>query len=209
MRSTNTSVRSVYNPPSEPVPQQRCGWCGTDSLYCAYHDREWGVPLHDERRLFEFMLLEGAQAGLSWRLILHRRERYRLAFDGFDPVRIADYGAPEIARLLADPGIVRNRRKIDAAIANARATLALYARDHTLAGTLWQFVNGVPRQNHWRHLSEVPARTPESAAMSRELRRLGFRFVGPTICYALMQAVGLVNDHLVDCFRHAELSQAA
>nr|WP_040854987.1 DNA-3-methyladenine glycosylase I [Thiorhodovibrio frisius] len=186
----------------EPV---RCGWCGSDPLYVAYHDREWGVPEHDERRLFEFLLLEGAQAGLSWITILRKREGYREAFAGFDPERIAGFDHLDIERLLADPGIVRNRLKIEAAIGNARALLRLWEAGDTLHNRLWQQVDGQPRQNRWQSLEQVPASTVESDAMSRDLRALGFKFVGPTICYALMQAVGLVNDHLVSCFRHGEL----
>jgi DNA-3-methyladenine glycosylase I len=187
----------------------RCGWCGTDPLYVAYHDEEWGVPVRDERRLFEFLILEGAQAGLSWLTILRKRDGYRRAFDGFDAARMARYGDAERARLLADPGIVRNRLKIDAAIANARALLALHQRGATLTETLWRHVDGEPRQNTWTRLEQLPASTPVSEAMSRELKRLGFRFVGPTICYALMQATGMVNDHITGCFRHRELRAGA
>ncbi|MGB5833102.1 MAG: DNA-3-methyladenine glycosylase I [Thiohalocapsa sp.] len=184
----------------------RCGWCGIDPLYVAYHDDEWGVPVHDEQRLFEFLILEGAQAGLSWLTVLRKREGYRRAFDGFDPTRMAHYNDMDIARLRADSGIIRNRLKIDAAVGNARALLDLYDTGRTLAKTLWNHVDGEPRQNRWGHLEQVPATTPESDAMSRELKSLGFRFVGPTICYALMQATGMVNDHTSDCFRHQELS---
>jgi len=187
----------------------RCGWCVTDPLYVAYHDEEWGVPVRDERRLFEFLILEGAQAGLSWLTILRKRDGYRRAFDGFDAARMARYGDAERARLLADPGIVRNRLKIDAAIANARALLALHQRGATLTETLWRHVDGEPRQNTWTRLEQLPASTPVSEAMSRELKRLGFRFVGPTICYALMQATGMVNDHITGCFRHRELRAGA
>ena len=184
----------------------RCPWCGTDPLYVAYHDREWGVPLRDDRALFELLILEGAQAGLSWITILRKREGYRRAFDGFDPERMARYDEADIVRLRADAGIVRNRLKIGAAIGNARALLDLYERGTTLTETLWRHVDGEPRRNAWSALAEVPAQTPESDAMSRELRRFGFRFVGSTICYALMQSAGLVNDHLVSCPRHAELT---
>jgi DNA-3-methyladenine glycosylase I len=183
----------------------RCAWCGEDSLYRAYHDREWGVPSRDERHLFEMLTLEGAQAGLSWLTILRKREGYRRAFAGFDPERIARFDDADVARLLADPGIVRNRLKAAATIANARALLALWERGQTLSKLLWGFVDGNPRQNAWSNLSQVPSSTPESDRMSRELKRLGFKFVGTTICYALMQAVGLVNDHTLDCFRHREL----
>jgi DNA-3-methyladenine glycosylase I len=186
-------------------PPSRCPWCGSDPLYVAYHDTEWGVPVRDEGRLFEFLILEGAQAGLSWLTILRKREGYRRAFDGFDAARMASYGDADVARLLADPGIVRNRLKVQAAVTNARALLYLYDSGTTLADTLWRHVGGEPRHNHWRALDEVPATTPASDAMSRELKRLGFRFVGSTICYALMQATGMVNDHLVDCFRHPQV----
>jgi len=191
-----------------PNPPYRCPWCGNDPLYVAYHDREWGVPVHDERVLFEFLLLEGAQAGLNWRLILHKRARYREALDGFDPARIARYDARDLDRLLADPGLVRNRRKLVAVVTNARALLRLHERGGSLDATLWRHVGGRTQHNHWHHPDAVPARTPVSTALSQELRRLGFAFVGPVVCYALMQAVGLVNDHLCACFRHDELLRA-
>jgi DNA-3-methyladenine glycosylase I len=183
----------------------RCSWATSDPLYLAYHDEEWGVPVHDDRRLFEMLILEGAQAGLSWITILRRRESYRSAFDGFDPEEIAAYGPEKTAALLQDPGIIRNRAKIDAAVANARAFLAVRDELGSLDELLWRFVGGRPLQNRWRR-SEVPAETAESKAMSKELKRRGFGFVGPTICYAFMQAVGMVNDHTVDCFRHRELA---
>lgn len=186
-------------------PVRRCPWVGDDPLYVAYHDREWGVPLHDDRALFEFLILEGAQAGLSWLTILRKREHYRRAFDGFDPERVARYGEARVRKLLADPGIVRNELKIRGAIRNARAFLAV-GRDHgTFDRFIWQFVGGRPRRNAWRRLADVPARTPESDAMSRALRQLGFTFVGSTICYAFMQAVGMVNDHLTTCFRYRQV----
>lgn len=181
----------------------RCPWCGSDPLYIAYHDQEWGVPVHDDTRLFEFLVLEGAQAGLSWLTILRKRDNYRRAFDGFSAERVARYGKDDIDRLLADPGIVRNRLKIEAAIRNARAVLAIREQHGSLAGFLWQFVDGVPIRNNPASLQEIPVQTPQSEQMSRELRRLGCSFVGPTICYAFMQATGMVNDHLVGCFRHA------
>jgi len=184
----------------------RCPWCGDNPLYIAYHDDEWGVPVHDDTRLFEFLVLEGAQAGLSWLTILRKREHYRKAFHNFDVATVADYGPADIARLLADPGIVRNRLKVEAAIRNARATLAIREQYGSLDLFLWQFVDGQPVQNHWRTLNEVPPSTPQSQRMSRELLRLGCNFVGPTICYALMQATGMVNDHLISCFRHEQLS---
>ncbi|MFN6961018.1 MAG: DNA-3-methyladenine glycosylase I [Rhodocyclaceae bacterium] len=188
---------------------QRCPWCGTDPLYVAYHDTEWGVPCHDERRLFEFLLLEGMQAGLSWLTILKKRENFRRAFDGFDVEKIARYGERDIARLLGDPSIVRNRLKILAAIANSRATRALYDAGSSLDELLWKYVEGRPVINRWRTPDEVPVSTPAAAALSKELIRRGFRFVGPTIVYALMQATGMVNDHLVTCPRHAELTSLA
>jgi DNA-3-methyladenine glycosylase I len=182
----------------------RCPWPGTDPVYVRYHDEEWGVPVRDDRELFAHLLLDGAQAGLSWITILRKREGYRQAFHDFDPEIIARYGERDIERLLADPGIVRNRQKIRAFIANARAFLA--AREgQGFADLLWSFTHGETVQNHWRTSAEVPAATDASRAMSQELKRLGFAFVGPTICYAFMQAVGMVNDHLVDCHRHAAL----
>ena len=180
----------------------RCAWCSDDPLYQAYHDTEWGVPVHDDRTLFEFLTLEGAQAGLSWLTILRKRKNYRRAFDNFDIQRITRYTEHDTQRLLADPGIVRNRLKIASTIGNARATLAVQAQYGSLDSYLWQFVDGQPIINHWRSLSEVPASTPVSDAMSKALKRLGFKFVGTTICYAFMQAVGMVNDHTVDCFRY-------
>ena len=183
---------------TEPV---RCWWAGTDPLYVAYHDEEWGVPERDERRLFEMLILEGAQAGLSWITVLRRRESYRAAFDGFDPEKVARYSEKKKERLLADPGIVRNRAKVDAAVGNARAFLDLRGEPGGPVGFLWRFVGGEPIRNHWADKSQVPAETAESRAMSKELRRRGFRFVGPTICYAFMQATGMVDDHLTTCFK--------
>jgi DNA-3-methyladenine glycosylase I len=177
-----------------------------DPLYVAYHDEEWGVPSHDERHLFEMLTLEGAQAGLSWSTILRKRESYRRAFAGFDAEKVARYGRRDVERLLGDAGIVRNRLKIEAAIANARATLALREEAGSLDACLWSFVGGEPLVPRRRSLAEIPAETDESRAMSKALKRRGFRFVGPTICYALMQAVGLVNDHVVDCFRYREVA---
>lgn len=182
----------------------RCPWPTTD-LYIAYHDTEWGVPLHDDRALFEFLVLEGAQAGLSWLTILKKRENYRAAFDGFDAAKVARYNARKVAALLANPGIVRNRLKISAAIVNAKAFLAVQEEFGSFDAFIWRFVDGRPKQNHWRTMQEVPARTAESDAMSKDLRQRGFKFVGSTICYAHMQATGMVNDHLVSCPRHAEL----
>ncbi len=182
----------------------RCPWCGDDPLYVAYHDNEWGVPLHDDRSLFEFLILEGAQAGLSWLTILRKRENYRRAFAEFDAEKIASFGDANVERLLADPGIVRNRLKIAATIANARAVLQLKAEFGSLDAYLWGFVDGRPTRNNWRTMVEVPAKTPLAEALSKDLSRRGFKFVGPTICYALMQAVGMVNDHLVVCHRYGE-----
>jgi DNA-3-methyladenine glycosylase I len=184
---------------SDPV---RCPWPGTDPLYRKYHDEEWGTPQHDDRRLFEMLVLEGAQAGLSWITILRKRARYREAFDGFDPRRVARFTQARVQRLLADPGIVRNRQKIESAVNNAKRTLEVAEAFGSLDAYLWQFVNGRPIVNAWRTMKDVPPRTPESEAMSRDLASRGFRFVGPTICYAFMQATGMVNDHLVSCFRH-------
>lgn len=181
---------------------ERCAWAGTDPVYVRYHDEEWGVPVRDDRRLFEFLVLEGAQAGLSWLTILRKREAYRRAFAGFDPARVARFGARDRARLLGDAGIVRNRLKVDSAITNAQAFLAVQEEHGSFAGYQWGFVDGRPIQNRWRSLAEVPARTPLAEAFSRDLRARGFRFVGPTIVYAHMQAVGMVNDHVVGCFRH-------
>ena len=180
----------------------RCPWCGDDPLYVAYHDEEWGVPCHDDRKLFEFLVLEGAQAGLSWLTILRKRENYRRAFDGFDAERIVRYGEGDMARLLADAGIVRNRLKIAAAVANARAYLATREQFGSFDAHLWRFVGGRQRRNAWRTLAEVPAETADSRALSKDLVARGFKFVGPTICYAMMQAVGMVDDHLVACHRH-------
>jgi len=185
----------------------RCAWCGTEPFYVAYHDTEWGVPLHDERGLFEFLILEGAQAGLSWSTILKKREGYRHAFDGFDVEKVARYTEADVARLLADPGIVRNRLKVAAAIGNARATLKIREEFGGLDAYFWRFVDGRPIVNAWRDLGEVPARTPLSDAIGKNMQKRGFKFVGSTIVYAHMQATGMVNDHLVECFRHAELAR--
>jgi len=183
----------------------RCAWVGDDPHYRVYHDTEWGVPLHDERALFEFLILEGAQAGLSWLTILKKREGYRRAFDNFDAERIARYGQADVARLLGDPGIVRNRLKVAAAIGNARATLAVREEFGGLDAYFWHFVDGRPIVNTWRRISEVPAGTPLSDAISKDMQKRGFKFVGSTIIYAHMQATGMVNDHTVDCFRHGPL----
>lgn len=183
---------------------QRCAWAGSDPLYRAYHDEEWGTPLHDDRRHFEMLCLEGAQAGLSWITILRKRANYRAAFDGFDPVLVASYGEEKIAELLANPGIVRNRLKVRAFVRNAQAFQHTQAAFGTFDDYIWRFVGGAPIVNHWQELRQIPAQTAEAQAMSKDLSKRGFTFVGPTICYAYMQACGLVNDHVVDCFRHPD-----
>jgi len=184
--------------------RRRCAWAQTP-LSIAYHDEEWGVPVHDDRLLFEFLILEGAQAGLSWETILKKRQAYRDAFLGFDPARVARFTPARIRRLLTNPGIVRNRLKIESAVRNARAFLAVQEEFGGFDHYVWRFVGGRPRVNQWRSPRQVPARTPDSDALSRDLAKRGFKFVGSTICYAFMQAVGLVDDHMVDCFRHARL----
>jgi DNA-3-methyladenine glycosylase I len=186
--------------------KQRCPWCGDDPLYVAYHDEDWGVPVHDDRLLFEMLILEGAQAGLSWATILKKRENYRRAFGGFEIEPIAAYTPRDVKRLLGDAGIVRNRLKIESAIKNARGAMTIIAECGALDAFLWRFVEGKPVQNRWKRLAEIPAKTDLSDAMSKELKRRGFSFVGSTICYAFMQAVGMVNDHTVDCFRHKEVA---
>jgi len=183
----------------------RCKWAGSDPLLISYHDDEWGVSAHDDCHLFEMLTLEGAQAGLSWLTILRKREHYRRAFDGFDPERVAGYSEADVHRLLSDSGIVRNRLKIDSAIRNARSVLAVQKEHGSLDAFLWRYVGGHPIQNHWQVLDELPARTPQSDLMSKELKKRGFNFVGTTICYAFMQAVGMVNDHTVNCFRYAQV----
>lgn len=183
----------------------RCEWAGTDPLYVQYHDEEWGVPAHEERRLFEMLCLEGAQAGLAWITILRKRENYRHAFDHFDPALIAGYGDDRIAALLENPGIVRNRLKVTAFVRNARAFLAVQEEFGSFADYIWRFVGGAPIVNRWRDLREIPAQTAEAQAMSKDLRRRDFTFVGPTICYAFMQACGMVNDHVMDCFCRSRL----
>ena len=185
---------------------QRCAWVPTsDPLYVAYHDLEWGVPVHDDQLLFEFLILEGFQAGLSWRTILYKRDNFRRAFDNFDPLKIAVYGEEKIAGLLADAGIVRNKAKVQASITNARAFLAVKEEFGSFDAYIWQFTGGKTLRNTWTSMAEVPARTPESDAMSKDLLKRGFRFVGSTICYAHMQATGMVNDHTVDCFRYNQV----
>ena len=184
---------------------QRCAWATTE-LGIEYHDRQWGLPLHDDRALFEMLILEGAQAGLSWETILKKRENYRAALDDFEAEKIARYGKRKTAQLLANPGIVRNRLKIAATVTNAQAFLRVRQEAGTFDAYIWQFVDGRPRQNAWKTMNSVPARTPQSDALSKDLLRRGFKFVGSTICYAYMQAIGMVNDHLVGCFRHAEVA---
>lgn len=201
------AVAPAQSAPGEP---HRCPWClmggkGPDPLYVAYHDNEWGVPVHDERLLFEFLILEGAQAGLSWHTILKKREGYRRAFAGFDPEAVARFGEADQQRLLADAGIVRNRLKIAGAIKNARAFLSVQQAFGSFDAYIWRFVDGRPVQNRWQSLSQVPASTPQSDSLAKDLKARGFTFVGSTVMYAHMQATGMVNDHLVSCFRHAEL----
>ena len=185
--------------------KSRCSWSATNPLYTKYHDTEWGLPLHDDRRLFEFLILEGAQAGLSWITILKKRQNYRKAFDDFDPHKIAGYDTRKVSELLSDEGIVRNKLKINAAIQNAISFLAVQREFSSFNNYIWQFVRGDTIKNKWECLAEIPAQTQESAAMGADLKKRGFKFVGPTICYAFMQAAGLVNDHVVDCFRYEEV----
>jgi len=191
------------------MDQQRCEWGNSSALYIEYHDSEWGVPAHDERKLFEFLILEGAQAGLSWSTILNKRQAYIQAFDNFEPTKVASYDDTEVQALLANPGIVRNRLKIQAAIQNARSFLKVQDQYGSFDTYIWQFVDGKPIQNSWKSLQEIPATTKESDAMSKELKKRGFTFVGSTICYAFMQAVGMVNDHTVECFRWQEVKAFA
>ena len=189
--------------------KNRCEWCGSDSIYIAYHDEEWGIPVHDDRRLFEMLILEGAQAGLSWLTILKKRDNYREAFHAFDYEKIATYTQRDITRLLANSGIVRNRLKIEAAIKNARGVLEIREAFGTLDSFLWRYVDGITKQNTWKSMAELPTRTGQSDAMGKDLKQFGFNFVGSTICYAFMQAVGMVNDHTTDCFRYREIGQLA
>ena len=183
----------------------RCEWAGTDPLYVAYHDKEWGVPVHDDRELFEMLILEGAQAGLSWSTILKKRENYRHAFDNFEPEKVAGYDDAKVDVLLTDPGIVRNRLKVESAIRNAIAFLKVQDEFGSFNAFIWGFVGGEPIINSWKAMSELPAKTSDSESMSKALKQRGFNFVGPTICYAFMQSIGMVNDHVVDCYRYAEL----
>ena len=193
--------------PGQTAPT-RCPWAGSDPLYQRYHDTEWGIPVHDDRQLFEMLVLEGAQAGLAWITILRKREGYREAWDGFDPAAVAAYGRHRIARLLKNRNIVRNRLKVESTVTNARAFLQVRDEHGSFDAYIWRFVDGRPTQNRWKTLRAIPAETAASKAMSTDLKRRGFKFVGPTICYAFMQATGMVNDHLVDCFRHEPLARA-
>jgi DNA-3-methyladenine glycosylase I len=188
--------------------KNRCKWCGSDPLYIAYHDDEWGIPIHDDRLLFEFLILEGAQAGLSWLTILKKRENYRKAFHSFDYETIANYSQHDIDRLLADPGIVRNRIKIESAIKNAQGVIKIQKEFGSFDAYVWQYVEGIPKQNEWKSMADIPVKTEISEMMSKDLKKRGFNFVGPTICYAFMQAVGMINDHTTDCFRHNEINLA-
>jgi DNA-3-methyladenine glycosylase I len=198
------SPRRKEYPMNEPA---RCAWA-TNDLAIAYHDREWGVPIHDDRTLFEFLILEGAQAGLSWDTVLRKRERYREVFDGFDPLIVARYDGAKQQQLLIDPGIIRNRAKVAAAVQNALAFLDVQQELGSFDAYIWRFIGGRPCVNAWRTLAEIPTRTPAAEAMSRDLKRRGFSFVGPTICYAFMQATGMVNDHLTSCDRHRQVQRA-
>ncbi|MDR1978774.1 MAG: DNA-3-methyladenine glycosylase I [Synergistaceae bacterium] len=186
--------------------RQRCAWCGTDLLYVRYHDEEWGVPVRDDRKLFEFLVLEGAQAGLSWITILRRRENYRAAFAGFDVQKVAEFGEGDVTRLVNDAGIIRNKAKIESAVKNARAFLKVAEEYGSFDAYLWGFVDGKPIVNHWKDPSQIPAVAPLAEKISKDMKKRGFSFFGPTVCYAHMQATGMVNDHLTSCFRHGELS---
>ena len=187
--------------------KKRCTWCGSDPLYVAYHDKEWGLPIHDDQLLFEFLILEGAQAGLSWLTILKKRENYRKAFDAFNPKVVANYTEDDINRLMADAGIVRNRLKIESAIKNAQGVLKIQAEFGSFDAYLWKYVDGRPLQNKWKTLEDIPVQTQISETMSKDLKKRGFNFVGPTICYAFMQAIGMVNDHTTDCFKYGEVKR--
>lgn len=189
--------------------KERCGWCGTDELYVSYHDEEWGVPVWDDRTLFEFLVLEGAQAGLSWSTILNKREGYRRLYDGFDPQLVARYDDQKRAELLTDPAIVRNRAKVAASIGNANAFLEVQAEFGSFSNYIWRFTDGAPIQNAWKTMAEIPAKTALAETISKDLKKRGFKFVGPTIIYAHMQAAGMVNDHVVSCFRYSEVAALA
>ncbi len=183
----------------------RCAWAGTDPIYVKYHDTEWGIPLHDDRKLFEFLLLDGFQAGLSWITVLKKRSNYQKAFDHFEPQKMAAYDSYKVKQLLANKGIIRNKLKIEAAIQNAKSFLAVQKEFGSFDNYIWQFTDSQTRKNAWKTMAEIPAQTKESVAMSNDLKKRGFRFVGPTICYAFMQAAGMVNDHVVDCFRYSQV----
>lgn len=201
----NFTPKSEFRIQRGDVMKNRCEWCGDDPLYIRYHDEEWGAPVYDDRRLFAMLILEGAQAGLSWITILRKRENYWEAFDQFDPEAIAAYDEVKIASLLQNPGIVRNRLKVRSVVKNARGYLNIREKEGSFSDYLWRFVDGRPLQNEWRSLADIPAETAASRAMSKALKKRGFNFVGPTICYAFMQAVGMVNDHVVDCFRYPQV----
>lgn len=203
-----TNLFSISKDMGIHAPINRCSWCGDDPLYVAYHDTEWGVPEHDDQNLFELLTLEGAQAGLSWITVLRRRETYKVAFDQFDVETISHYDEKDIARLLADPGIIRNKLKVQATISNALAFIKIQKEFGTFDQYLWGFVGGKPIIHSYRHMSDLPAHTLESDALSKDLQKRGFRFVGSTICYAFMQATGMVNDHVVSCFRYSDLTQS-
>jgi DNA-3-methyladenine glycosylase I len=192
---------------TKSMKHKRCTWCGSDPLYVAYHDEDWGVPVHDDTKLFEMLTLEGAQAGLSWITILKKREDYRRAFDLFDLGKIVRYDDRKVEKLLKDPGIVRNRLKVASVVKNAKAVLLIQEEFGSLDAFLWRYVDGKPKQNAWKALSDIPATTPESDAMSKDLKKRGCSFVGSTICYALMQSIGMVNDHTTDCFRYEEVKE--
>lgn len=187
--------------------KKRCEWCGHDPLYIRYHDEEWGVPVHNDRHLFEMLILEGAQAGLSWRTILNKRDTYNKAFHGFDYEKIAQYTLQDVKRLLKDPGIIRNRLKIESSIENARCTIAVIDKFGSFDSFIWRYVDGMPIQNNWNKVSDIPSKTRQSDVMSNDLKKHGFKFVGSTTCYAFMQSVGMVNDHTTDCFRYREINR--
>jgi len=197
----------VPTPKTKSVTRTRCAWPGNDELMILYHDQEWGVPVHDDRKHYEFLVLDGAQAGLSWRTVLHKREAYRRAFAEFDPVKVARFDGRKVRSLLADPGIIRNKLKVEGAIRNARAFLKIQEEMGSFDRYVWRFVEGKTRQNAWKSMSKIPATSPESNAMSKDLKKRGFTFVGSTICYAYMQAAGMVNDHMIECFRHRQLKR--
>ena len=201
------SLALVPTTKTKVVARTRCAWPGSDELMIRYHDLEWGVPVHDDRKHYEFLVLDGAQAGLSWRTVLYKREAYRRAFAEFDPVKVARFDGRKVRSLLADPGIIRNKLKVEGAIRNARAFLKIQEEMGSFDKFVWRFVDGRTRQNAWKSLSGIPATSPDSDAMSKDLKKRGFTFVGSTICYAYMQAAGMVNDHMIECFRHRQLKR--